>query len=94
MIPHPPDDVVLACHLRRKFRKDGQDRVSDQASNVYFKLHKGFSQWEIMRRVYKCLPNIAPFSILLHHEAILHLTEKHGEQIIGSLGLVHLKPYL
>ena len=34
--PHPPFDLVVIAKLHRRFRKDGEIRVTSEARNVYF----------------------------------------------------------
>lgn len=92
--PPPPEDLVLVCRLRRKFRKDGQDRISDQASNVYFKLHDGLTPWHSYVCLSKAIPNYGTHNILLHGEAMAHLSAHHKEKIVNILGLSHLSPFL
>lgn len=94
VLPLPPDDLVMASHLRRKYPSNGEIITSDKPSNVYFKLHTPDAFRCVSRELQRSRLPFTKKQIKLHGEALLHLNAMHKEKLMHTLGLVHIQPFL
>ena len=94
VLPLPPDDLVMASHLRRKYPSNGEILTSDKPSNVYFKLHTPDAFRCVSRELQRSRLPFTKQQIKLHGEALLHLNDLHKRKLIQALGLIHFAPFL
>ena len=89
--PHPPFDLVVIAKLHRRFRKDGEIRVTSEARNVYFHVVDNALQ------PFTCAKsklNLGERSIKIDAKFRPSLQDIHRGFIQFRLQLDHLLPYL
>lgn len=74
----PPSDLVIVTKLCREYRKEGETRVSNEFSNVYFHAN--------LQCVHKKLPHFLPSFLQIPQHIHPHLGLVHRHHIANSLG--------